>query len=321
MPVVAREIAAQQTMLGGACPEVAIGAHCHAPYACPFLGRCWPERPQHDIGELRASSRRAEALRSRGYELITDIPEDEPLGDLAARQRRAIIAGEAIVEDGLAEALEALREPIAFLDFETIGLALPVWPGCAPYQGVPVQHSVHVLGAAGSSTHYEYLAEGDADPRDALARHLLASTQHAATVLAWSAGFERGRIHELAEQLPHLAEPLRALEDRVVDLLQIVRAHVYHPEFHGSFSLKNVGPALVPDLAYSDLEVADGATASLHLERYLLRTDELSDQEQEELRAALLAYCKRDTELLVRLFDVLKRLSQRGASAMQGPNP
>lgn len=82
---------------------------------------------------------------------------------------------------------------------------------------------------------------------------------------------------------------------------------MYHPEFRGSFSLKSVLPALVPDLGYDDLEIADGLTAALALETMLLRPDEL-DGDHARLRAALLAYCKRDTEALVRLHDVLKEL-------------
>jgi hypothetical protein len=161
-----------------------------------------------------------------------------------------------------------------------------------------VQLSVHRLGPAGTVTHHEFLADTGRDPREDLARHLLDSTKGAATVLAWSAAFERERIEELADDLPQLAEALHDLAARIADLLPIVRNHVYHAEFRGSFSLKSVGPALVRELSYTNLEVAEGMTASLHLERYLLYSHEWSDEERKDLRTALLAYCKRDTEIL-----------------------
>ena len=41
----------------------------------------------------------------------------------------------------------------------------------------------------------------------------------------------------------------------------MVRKHVYHPRFAGSFSLKDVLPALVPDMTYEGMEVADGTDA------------------------------------------------------------
>ena len=51
--------------------------------------------------------------------------------------------------------------------------------------------------------------------------------------------------------------------DRICDLLPIVRTHVAHPGFLGSYSIKAVAPALVPGFSYDDLdEVADGDDAS-----------------------------------------------------------
>jgi hypothetical protein len=39
--------------------------------------------------------------------------------------------------------------------------------------------------------------------------------------------------------------------------------HVYHPAFAGSYSLKSVLPALVPEMSYEEMEVADGVAAGL----------------------------------------------------------
>ena len=43
----------------------------------------------------------------------------------------------------------------------------------------------------------------------------------------------------------------------------MVRNHVYHPAFAGSFSLKDVLLALVPDMTCQGMEVADGTDAGL----------------------------------------------------------
>jgi hypothetical protein len=46
-------------------------------------------------------------------------------------------------------ALSGLTEaPIAFLDFETVNPAIPVWPGCPPDQLDPAQFSCHSGGKA-----------------------------------------------------------------------------------------------------------------------------------------------------------------------------
>ena len=123
--------------------------------------------------------------------------------------------------------------------------------------------------------------------------------------------FESQRITELAKALPQLSRPLRELARRMEDLLPIVRNHVYHPDFRVSFSLKSVGPALVPDLGYTGLSIADGGTASATLETYLLHPERLSPQERTDLRTALLAYCERDTLLLVKIFQWLRGVTNR----------
>src|SRR5207245_9350733 len=128
--------------------------------------------------------------------------------------------------------------PIALLDFETVGPAIPVWNGCRPYDAVPVQFSCDRQDADGTVTHEEWLANSPDDPRPQLADRLIAACEQARTVVAYSAGFERQCLDQLADLLPrHKAELLR-ISVRLVDLLQVVRSHVYHPAFGGSFSLK-----------------------------------------------------------------------------------
>jgi predicted RecB family nuclease len=95
---------------------------------------------------------------------------------------------------------------------------------------------------------------------------------------------------------------------RLVDLLPIVRDHVYHPDFGGSFSLKAVAPALVGGSGYEALEVKDGGTASFELERVMF-DEALRGTERERLRSSLLAYCAEDTRVLVGLVTELRRLT------------
>ncbi|MGH7299947.1 MAG: DUF2779 domain-containing protein, partial [Candidatus Rokuibacteriota bacterium] len=263
------EIAAMAAMLAGPLPSVATGPHCAKPYECPFTARCWPVLPAHHVSTLYAMRRRALELDEQGYRTIFDLPEDMPLGAAADRQRRAVRAGRMIVEPTLARALAGFAPPVAFLDFETVGLAIPVWDGCHPYDAVPVQFSAYVPDAAGALRPHAWLAEGPGDPRPALAERLVAACEGARTLVAYNARFERDRIRELAVAVPPLAGRLEALATRVADLLPVVRNHVYHPDFGGSFSLKRVLPALVSDQGYAGLAIAEGETASLELGRLL----------------------------------------------------
>jgi hypothetical protein len=181
---------------------------------------------------------------------------------------------------------------------------VPVFPGTRPFEQVPFQWSNHVLAADGALTHREFLHDADADPRLAFAESLLAATADAAALVVYSS-FEGDVLAALAEQLPHLAEALLDRRARIVDLLPIVRDHCAHPALRGSFSIKSVLPAFVPALGYDDLAIRDGLTASLS--HAILVDPALDPGRRAELRAQLLAYCRRDTEAMVALYRVLGR--------------
>ncbi len=122
--------------------------------------------------------------------------------------------------------------------------------------------------------------------------------------------FVRADVTRAAEAfLPGVPAEIRRLRAALVDLLPIVRDHVNHPKFGGSFGLKSVTPALVPELAYGDLEIAEGDVASTLLEGLLLREGEIPAAERKKLRKQLLAYCERDTLATVRVYERLEGLA------------
>ena len=98
-----------------------------------------------------------------------------------------------------------------------------------------------------------------------------------------------------------LAAPLHAILMRFVDLERIIKDHVYHPTFAGSFSLKKVVPALLPGVSYDGLPVADGDNAIALFAR--MARGELADVTA--ARQQLLAYCKMDTCVMVKLHEIL----------------
>ena len=110
-------------------------------------------------------------------------------------------------------------------------------------------------------------------------------------------------MKRLATELPAFEEPLLALCERTFDLLKLVRDEYYHPRFHGSFSIKSVLPALVPEMGYGDREIGQGLIAAIDFGR-MIAVGTPTDQKA-KTRDALLAYCQRDTEAMVRVFDVL----------------
>jgi hypothetical protein len=121
--------------------------------------------------------------------------------------------------------------------------------------------------------------------------------------------FEALVLRELADAVPEHAAALGGIEARLIDALPLVRDHVYHPAFGGSFGLKAVLPALVPGMDYDDFEVAGGRAATIELARLMFERDTRPDEERERTRSALLRYCAQDTLGVVRLLERLTALA------------
>ncbi|HVX39930.1 MAG TPA: DUF2779 domain-containing protein [Gemmatimonadaceae bacterium] len=292
-------------------PAVATGAHCAKPSECPFRARCWPPRPEHHVTTLyRIGPTKAESYIASGWNTIHDLPESVKLSAVAARQRRAVRQGAMIVErESLVDALALVDRPVAHIDFETVQLAVPRWNGCHPYDQIPVQLSAHVVHADGSTAHRAWLYDGDGDPRAEAAHAILDACRGARTVTAYYSPFEKECIRLVARAVPEHAAELNAIADAIVDLLPIVREHVYHPAFGGSFSLKKVLPVLVPELSYEGMPIAEGQTAQVQLTRLMFEPG-MSAEERREIRDALLEYCELDTYAMVALENRLRDLAQ-----------
>ncbi|MCH7717008.1 MAG: DUF2779 domain-containing protein [Gemmatimonadetes bacterium] len=303
------ELEAQLAMLAGPCPDIEIGEHCFKPRDCPFMERCWPDSPDHIIKLYNVGGVKAAAYMDRGIQWISGIPADEKLPAAAQRQLRAMQSGEVVVESGLAKDLEPFDVRLGHLDFETIQRAVPVWEDQGPWHQAAAQFSYHQEDGSGGFTHAEHLAEGPLDARPALARAMIEATADAERVVHYSP-FEKTRIRSLQKSVPELEGELKELESKLIDLLPVIRNNVYHPDFQGSFSLKFVLPALVPELSYDDLVIVDGMVASVTIARLLFVTGKLSPEQHEKTRHDLLEYCKRDTWATVRLLERLRELAE-----------
>src|SRR2546426_100 len=312
LPTVPDEIARQRKMLAGPLPDVLIGLHCFEPRECPFIGRCWPEAPDHIRNLAGVGPKRTAAYLERGISSIADLPAKEKLNFTQKRQLKAMAEKRIIVEPTLPRELEPFIVPgrLGFLDFETIARAIPVWPGMAPWQQAAAQFSYHERQPDGSYTHAAFLAEGPQDARPPLAAAMVRATANAERVVMYTP-FEKTRIRELQQAVPELAAELAALEGKLIDLHPLVKNCVYHPDFRGSFSLKYILTPLVPELTYSDLVIVDGRVASVEIARLLFVADKIPRHERDRVRQDLLDYCERDAWAMVKLVERLRELADR----------
>ena len=295
----------RQPLWGDVPPSISIGPQCTAPYVCAFYNHCHQDDPEHPLHELPGRrARLLQELAALGVADIRCIPaEFDGLTPLETRVRDAVRDGTRYHDPAIRAALADVQFPVHFVDFETFMPAVPVFVGSRPYQTIPFQWSAHVLSMDHQLSHKEYLHDGADDPRRRFAESLLDAVGTAGSVVVYS-GFEKVCLRELESVLPDLAPGLAHLRARLFDLHPVIKAHVYDPAFHGSFSIKAVLPALVPALGYDDLEIGDGLLASLAYEK--LRDPDTSAHRAAALRASLLAYCRRDTEALVELFRTLR---------------
>jgi len=286
-------------------PQIAPGQQCSRPIICEFFAHCNPPRPHDHVGFLPRIHRSVvEALEEIGVESIRDIPHGFELSDIQRRAATCVQTGEPWFSPQLRDVLGGLTHPLYFADFETVNRCIPRFAGMRPYDHLPFQWSVHVQREPGAEPeHYEFLATYSSDPRREFISSLCAALGERGSIVVYSS-FESQRLSELGSWLPEFADRIVAIQARLFDLLPILREHVYHPAFGGSYSLKSVLPALVPEMTYEGMEIADGQDARLAWEALMRGTVDVAARVR--IRQALLNYCGKDTLALVRLLDKVK---------------
>jgi hypothetical protein len=298
-------LSARRTLAALDEPSVAVGVHCGTPHECELYAHCAPPAGKYPVLELGGSREKLFELLHAGYHDVRDVPEALLENDVQRRIWQQSRLEAPYVGAELRSLVGALAFPRYYLDFETIGPAVPIFAGTRPFEALPFQWSCHIEKKPGAVEHAEFLDLGSAPPMRALAEQLLATLGSAGPIVVYTP-YERRVLNQLAARFPNLAPRLAPLAERIVDLHPITRRHYYHPAMHGSWSIKAVLPTVAPDLGYETLgEVRDGLAAqAAYLEAIDTRTPV---SRREALRRALLDYCRHDTLALVRLVEFFGR--------------
>lgn len=205
--------------------------------------------------------------------------------------------------------ISQVKYPVNFFDFETFMDAVPRFDHQCPYMQIPFQYSLHILHENGILEHKEFLGNGIDDPRENLVKQMLKDIANKGSIIAYNMSFEKARIKELSRLFAEFENELNLINERFLDLIVPFRELGYYDEnFHGSFSIKSVLPALFPNdknLSYKELEIQNGSTASSEYANIINLED--SSQSQ-KIRENLLKYCKLDTLAMVEIFKKLKEL-------------
>ncbi len=274
---------------------------------CAIFEECCGQGIKNHIFDLpRLHKTKFSSLVDLDILSIEDIPDDFELTDNQIKVRTAVKSGKPIMTNGLKDALSSISYPAYYLDFETTHTAIPLYPDIAPYTQVPVEYSIHQCSAPGQVVeHFKYLADPSRDCRRELAENLINDCGNNGTVFSYSS-FEKSIINGLVKLCPEIEDKLQSLLDRLVDLCAIISKYFYHPDFHGSYSIKKVLPVLVSEMTYEHLGISDGGEAMVAF-AYLAR-GKYTDEEAQKVKNDLLEYCALDTLAMVKLQESLEKL-------------
>ena len=288
-------------------PNVDIGNHCSDPYDCDFKGTCWKHIPDYSIFNIsRLKKDKKFDLYNQGVITLDQI--DLGHTDLYPNQVLQVqseVNGTTHIDiEEIRNFTNGLNYPLYYLDFETIGPAVPKYNGSRPYQQLVFQYSLHIQETLTSVIeHREYLADPSQDPRIGFIEQLIRDCGISGDILVYNIGFERGKINDLIDVFPEYSNELLGIVNRLKDLMiPFQQKWYYTPDMKGSYSIKYVLPALAPELSYNDLDIKEGGTAS---NTFLSMVNETFEGDVEETRRQLLEYCELDTYAMVKILEKL----------------
>lgn len=303
-----------KVMTSGEEPEQPIGLQCHDPFDCDFIHHCWKHVPEYSVYTL-FKGEKLQSLIGQNITRVQDIPETMDLTDKQRIDIQAYKKNESHIEPQMIQAfMEQLRYPLYFLDYETVGHAIPLFDRSSPFQQIPFQFSLHVqYEPGGPLEHKAFLYEGRDDPRPELIRTLIDVCGTTGSVLVYYQAFEATRNKEMAAAFPEYAPGLLAINERMLDLwVPFNSRYLYTPAMQSSASIKKVLPALVPSMRYDGLEIKEGESASRSYLACL--TGKVPEAERKRLFRALHIYCHQDTLAMVKLLEVLEQYQPKTAT-------
>jgi len=300
----------KKVLLKKQMPNIDIGEHCYNPYTCGFFNYCRKHIPEDSIFDFSGMhlAKKYELYRD-GIISLDDVPADYPLNKNNELQLDVYRSGKPLIDKkAIKNFLSDLNYPLYFMDFETFQPAVPLFNNSKPYQQIPFQYSVFLKKNNDSKAeHFEFLAETGFDPRKKFIENLLKVVEGNGDVLVYNKTFEITRLNEIARDFPEYTGEIEKLISRIKDLMiPFQKKYYYSPEMKGSYSIKAVLPALVPELSYDELEINEGGLASIAYESLQTENDLMFIA---EIKQQLVEYCKLDTLGMVRILERLEGLA------------
>ncbi len=265
-----------------------------------------PNRSVFDFNDIRST--KLKPLVEANILDILDIPNNFKLADKQRQQVDITQQNQIIIDENkIKNELSKVRYPLYFLDYETINLVFPLQAGYKPYAQMAFQYSLHILTSSNAELqHKEYILKSKDEPVTNLLLRLQEDIPtDDGTIIVWNESFEKGRNKEMAAIYPEFSHFLEQLNVRVFDLMLPFQKGMYqHPDFLGSYSIKNVLPVLAPQFSYKNLVIQNGTQANTTW--YHNITIETNPIQKTTTFKDLLAYCHLDTLAMVEIYRLLR---------------
>lgn len=233
----------------------------------------------------------------------------------------ADIDEELIHRDGIEDALDDYKVgPIYMYDFETANLAIPLTDGARPYEQVVYQYSIHIITdpndfdfqTGKNIIHREWLAEDRNEFSTEVWKEFVNVFKEfgKGKYVAWNMPFEKGCLSRAqTDKLDdNEIELLNEIREETIDLMiPFYNKYYYHKNFHGSYSIKAVGPHFAKEINYKNLNnVQRGDQSAAKAKAWLRNNTPEGEQDWIEIRKDMLKYCEYDTLLMVAILQRLK---------------
>jgi len=116
------------------------------------------------------------------------VPDDFELSDAQKNQVRAAKTKQVMIDTAaLDKFLSGVQYPIAFLDYETYPCAIPRFANYRPYDHIPFQFSLDIIGRQdGLRVHHEFLHAQAGSPDTDLLVALKAVMPEFGSVMTWN---------------------------------------------------------------------------------------------------------------------------------------
>lgn len=302
---------------------------------CKFFDICYKDVPKYNsvfsyIGGHNGFGPdkliHTELVNEKIYSM-QDVPYEWLTRKINIIQRNCVDTHEIFInKNKIIDGLNTLKYPIYHLDFESFPCPLPRYKGENPYIQSVFQFSLHVEKKESQCDkeldHYEFLATDHLDQREEMIKKMIEYIKDdGGTVLVYNQSFEKTRLKELARIFPQYKKELDNINDRVFDLLHLIKGNkelylnlgydkeeaseinYYHENLYGSYSIKKVLP-IFSDLTYDTLDVKNGNDAQVTYARFIY----MDEEEYKQKYNSLLEYCKQDTWAMFEVLEGLRRL-------------